>query len=471
MQDISKVKFSSNNLLYVSAISITAALGGFLFGFDTAVISGALSPLIKFFHLETIPVMQGWMVSSVLLGSIIGAALAGIMADNIGRKKSLMISAILFLISAIGSMIATSFTFFILARLIGGLSVGIAGMVAPLYISEISPTKIRGRMVSMYQFAITLGILTAYFTNDLFRVLNENMNIPDSSGGFFNWIVFDVWRIMLGAEIVPCILFFGLLFFVPSSPRFMMLIKKESEAIKILTKINGSILAQKEIVDIKDTIQMEKGSIIQLFKPGIRKATFIALFLSVFSQLTGIDIILHYGPVIMERAGFSFGDSLVGQKILGLVLVTFTILAMWKVDKLGRKKLLYIGNTGIFISLIIMGILFKSENSSEAGLLLAISLFIMSFAFSMGPIPWIIMSEIFPTKIRGRAMSIATLVLFSSNWFVAQMFPYLSDKIGEHGTFWLLGILALPTFLFCMKVLPETKRKTLEEIERSWIKN
>lgn len=247
-----------------------------------------------------------------------------------------------------------------------------------------------------------------------------------------------------------------------------MMIGNEEEAFKVLSRVVGPETAKTEIKIIRNTISHEKGALKQLFEPGLRKATFIALFLAIVSQLTGIDIVLHYGPIILERAGLSFGESLYGQIIIGTVLVLFTILAMWKVDTLGRRKLLFIGNTGIFLSLITMGYMFYTGNPSEIGLIVAISVFIASFAFSFGPIPWIIMSEIFPTKIRGRAMSMATLALFSINWFVAQMFPYMSATFGEHGTFWLLAILAIPTFFFIWKVLPETKGKSLEEIEQLW---
>ena len=463
-----KALSKENNLLYVSLISIAVAMGGFLFGYDTAVISGAMNPLIKFFHLESDTVLQGWMVSSVLLGSIFGAAVAGFLADRFGRRNNLFLAAILFLISAIGSTIAPTFTFFVTVRLIGGVAVGIAAMVVPLYIAEVSPPAIRGRMVSMYQFAIAIGVLVAYFSNDFFRVLSENHIEAGTSTGFWSWILTDVWRIMLSSEIIPCILFLGMLFFVPVSPRFMIMKGNEKAAFKVLKKVAGLETAKNEIEEIKSTISHETGSLKQLFEPGLRKATFIALFLAAISQFTGIDIILHYGPVILERAGFSFGESLYGQIILGFVLVVFTLLAMWKVDSLGRRKLLYIGNAGIFLSLLTMGYFYYSGIPSEIGLLIAISVFIASFAFSFGPIPWIIMSEIFPTKIRGRAMSLATLALFSVNWLVAQLFPYMSATFGEHGTFWLLAIISIPTFFFIWKVLPETKGRSLEEIEQSW---
>jgi SP family arabinose:H+ symporter-like MFS transporter len=462
-----KTPVTKGSIFYVSVISIVAALGGFLFGFDTAVISGALSSLITWFHLESSPVLQGWLVSSIILGSVLGAAISGFLADKYGRKQTLFFTAVLFLLSALGSATASSFIFFITARLIAGIAVGIAAMVAPLYISEVSPPRIRGRLVSMYQFAITVGVLAAYFSNDYIRQLSLNLNrySPDS---YIYWLLSDIWRAMLGSEILPSILFFLLLFFVPESPRYMMMGSRENAAMNILIRVSGNMTAKKEIIEIKEALSKETGSVKEMFMPGLRKATFIALFLSVVSQFSGIDIILHYGPVILERAGFSFGDSLYGQIIFGIVLVAFTVLSMWKVDSIGRKKLLFIGNAGIFLSLIAMGWFFNTSSPSETGLIISISFFIASFAFSLGPIPWIIMSEIFPTKIRGRAMAIATLVLFAANWIIAQLFPFLSSILGEHGTFWLLSALTIPTFFFTWKVLPETKGKSLEELEGSW---
>ena len=230
MGENQRMALGKNKVLYVSLISIVASLGGFLFGFDTAVISGAMSPLFKFFHIESDPILQGWMVSSVLLGSIFGAAIAGYLADRYGRRWALFLAGTLFFISAIGSTVAPTFTFFVIVRLIGGIAVGIAALVAPLYIAEISPPSIRGRLVSMYQFAITLGVLVAFFTNDHFRVLAENYLNGATSKGFWSWILTDVWRIMLGSEAIPCLFFLGLLFFVPVSPRFMMMRGNEEAA-------------------------------------------------------------------------------------------------------------------------------------------------------------------------------------------------------------------------------------------------
>ena len=456
------------NLVYLIKICVITAIGGFLFGFDTAVISGALNPLTEYFQLGDKPILLGWTVSSVLLGSILGAAISGI-ADKVGRKNTLISAGIFFTLSALGSALAESLTIFIIARFIGGLGVGMAAMVVPLYISEVSPPKIRGRMVSMYQLFITLGILIAYFTNDYFRSLSEGFNLENNITGLMSWIISDVWRIMLGSELIPAFIFLALLFLVPRSPRYAMSKGNKDEALAILTKINGRDIAKEEIIEIETVINNEGGTFSQLFKPGLRKATFIALFLSIISQFSGIDIILHYGPLILERAGLSFRESLYGQIVFGIVLVLFTILAMWKVDHMGRKKLLLLGNTGVFLSLLAVGYLFNLESGSNTALIVAISAFIASFSFSLGPIPWIIMSEIFPTKVRGRAMALATLVLFGANWLVAQLFPWLSYTIGENGTFWLLAGISLLTFPFIFKVLPETRGKSLEEIESLWV--
>ncbi|MCY4299876.1 MAG: sugar porter family MFS transporter [Flavobacteriaceae bacterium] len=455
------------SLFYFVLICVMTSFGGFLFGFDTAVISGAISPLSDHFDLENQPVLLGWVVSSVLLGSVIGAACSGV-ADYIGRKKTLIFAAVLFTISALGSAIAEALWVFILFRLIGGLGVGIAAMVVPLYISEVSPANIRGRMVAMYQLSITFGVLIAYFSNDFFRSIAEDFMVNENSSILTARFMEDVWRLMLGSELIPAAAFLIFLFLVPLSPRYAVSIGQKKKALAILSRINGYEIATKEVQEINESLKLEKGTFSQLFQVELRKPTFIALFLAVISQLSGIDIILHYGPLILERGGLSFGESLDGQIIFGMVLVVFTTIAMWQVDRIGRRKLLFIGNVGVVVSLLVIGFLFHLNQNVEILLIIAISFFIASFSFSLGPIPWIIMSEIFPTKIRGRAMALGTLALFGSNWFVAQMFPWVSQVLGENGTFWLLACFSTLTFPFVMKVLPETKGKTLEEIESHW---
>lgn len=449
---------SNNGLMYMCFLAGVAALGGFLFGFDTAVISGALSPLIEHFSLTDQPALQGWLVSSAVLGCVVGALVSGFLSDRYGRKHALVWSGLFFLVSSIGAALAGSFPIFIGFRLLAGIAVGIAAMVSPLYIAEVAPFSIRGRMVALNQFALTIGILVAYLSNEyIARLFTDNgATLSEFFGGLANW------QVMLGSAVLPSILFLLLLPFLPESPRFLVAIGKVKEAQLTLQKLNGSEQAADMMQTIRTATEICTVSPLALFSSSSRRATCIALYLAVFSQLTGIDLVLHYGPYILERAGFSFGDSLGGQLTFGFVLVLFTALAMWKVDTLGRRPLLLIGNAGICCALVMIGYFFTDTAFSETGLLVAISCFVACFAFSMGPIPWIVMSEIFPAKVRGQAMALATFSLFGANWIIAQLFPISLANIGESGTFWLLALLTTPTFFFVWKVLPETKGKSLE---------
>ena len=442
---------------YIFFLAVVAALGGFLFGFDTAVISGALSPLIRYYGLESQPLWQGWLVSSVVLGCVLGALASGLLADKSGRKGALIVTGILFLTSSLGAAFSTTFNIFIGFRLVAGVAVGIAAMVSPLYIAEVSPVAIRGRLVALNQFALTLGILIAYISNHLV----DRIYVQDGSlAGLVE--ATEIWRIMLGIAVIPSLLFLVLLLFVPESPRFLALQGKEERAKSILSRLNDDQTALVEWYTISQTLNAKDITLRNLFKPPLGKNTFIALYLAIFSQLSGIDLVLHYGPIILEKAGFSFADSLLGQLSFGIVLVLFTILALWKVDTLGRKPLLLLGNAGIFLMLILIGYFFREASFSEIGLLTAISAFVAFFAFSMGPIPWIVMSEIFPAKVRGQAMALATFSLFSANWLVAQLFPLGMEYWGGHRTFWLLALFTLPTFWLVWKIMPETKGKVLE---------
>lgn len=458
-------RFTGINLPYVTLICGIASVGGFLYGFDTAVISGALRSLIVQFDLTQNPALQGWTVSSVLLGSMAGAALSGLVADRFGRKSALMLTAMLYLVSALGSTIAPSLDLFIIARLIGGVGVGIAAMVIPLYISEVSPPQIRGGMVSLYQLSIALGILAAYFTNGYVGRLSDQ-----ALGEGLRYLLEERWRAMLGSVIPPAGLFFLFLFLVPNSPRYLVMRGQPEQAFRILQKISNAQTATAEIQDIQKVLNQKPASFRSLFQVRLRIPTFIALFLAVVSQFSGIDLILHYGPIILENAGFSFQDSLDGQIIFGIILALFTGLAIWKVDSLGRRKLLFLGNAGVVVSLLAISALFASPAGNQTLLILAISVFIASFSFSLGPLPWIIMAEIFPTRVRGKAMSLGTVVLFTANWLLAQLFPWMAAEWGESLTFLLLGMAMLPTFIFLRTVLPETKGKSLEEIETSWLR-
>ena len=457
---------SKINKTYLLTLSFIAALGGFLFGYDTAVISGTIGMVREQFGLS--PTLEGWFVSSALFGCIAGVSVAGYLSDKFGRKNMLIASALLFSISALGCMISESFTQLIIYRIIGGMGVGVASMLSPLYISEISPPDRRGRMVTLYQFAITIGILCSYFANAWLLDLSGRLTpAPDSLVGFA--FKHELWRGMFGAETIPAAMFLVLLIFVPKSPRWLVVKNMDQKAYNILARIAGDKTAEKEIREIRKTVSMEKGSWKMLFQPGIRTAVFIGIALSLMAQFTGINAIIYYGPRILEEAGFAFSDALGGQVIIGIVNVLFTLVAIWKIDQLGRRPLLIAGATGIIISLIIIGLLFFFEITGGYILLIFILIFIACFAFSFGPVVWVTLSEIYPTKIRGRAMSIGTMATWLGTAFVGQMVPILLGSIGSAGTFWLFAVLCSPAIYLALRIIPETKGKSLEEIEQYWM--
>jgi SP family arabinose:H+ symporter-like MFS transporter len=453
------------NKRYFFLICFIAALGGFLFGFDTAVISGVLEFVSKDFHFSLL--MEGWFVSSALLGCIIGVAAAGKLSDKYGRKKIMVLSASLFFISAIGCMFATNSSLLISFRLIGGLGIGVASMVCPLYIAEFSPSDFRGRMVTLYQLAITLGIVAAYFTNAYL----VKISLAETFDGWFHYIITqDVWRSMIGIGVIPAFLFLVFLFVVPESPRWLLVNGKEDEALKYLQKINSVEVARQEAQEIKESTKGESGSIKELFSPVYRIALIVGLSLPFLSQLSGINAIIYFGPSILDKAGFSLGAALGGQVTIGIINVLFTFVAIFTVDKWGRKPLLILGISGAVISLIVIGFLFYFNIIEGSWILTFILLFIACFAFSFGPVSWIIISEIFPNAVRGRAMSLATLSLWVANFFVGQLTPLMlkSESWGPAATFWTFAVLCAPALWITWKLIPETKGKSLEDIEKYW---
>jgi len=453
---------------YLLVVCLISTLGGFLFGYDTAVISGTITFVSAQFAMDSL--LEGWFVGSALLGCVIGVSFAGILADRFGRKKVLLLSALLFGLSAIGCTVPTTLTELIVYRLIGGLGVGMASMLSPLYISEISPPETRGRMVSLYQFAITVGILCAYFANA--QLLSISQATIYAGMGFWKWILVDeVWRVMFGAEVIPTLLFFGFLFFVPESPRWLMATDRQSRAQEILLRFVDRETAQKEMEDIRQVLAQEQGTWTQLFQPGIRLALLIGISLGLLSQFTGINAIIYYGPRIFESAGFGVEGSLGGQVLIGAVNVLFTLIAIWKIDQLGRRALLIAGCTGMMASHIAIGLLFYTGHSDGILLMVFVLCFTASFSFSYGPVVWTLLSEIFPTSIRGRAMSIATLSIWLGTYLVGQLVPWLFENITTQGTFWLFAIMCVPAILIVWKLVPETKGRTLEEIERYWLES
>jgi len=458
------MKDQQTNKSYLLFIALTAALGGFLFGYDTAVISGTIGFVKSKFALDA--AMEGWFVSSALVGCIAGVAFAGELSDRLGRKKALIASGLLFSISALGCAISASHTELILFRLLGGVGVGVASMLSPLYISEVSPAKIRGRMVALYQFAITVGILFAYFSNAW--LLKNSSGLELQNALLQNIFSEEVWRAMFGSEVLPAVVFSITMFFIPESPRWLAFKGKNQQAGAVLARINGSSLAEKELLSINNAIaNEEKGSWKVLFRPGLKVAMFAGIFLAVLSQFTGINAIIYYGPRIMEEAGLKLSDALGGQVIIGLVNVIATVFAIWKIDKYGRKKLLLGGITGMAISLVIVGLLFHLKMTSGIIILIFILTFCASFAIGFGPVVWVLLSEIYPTNIRGRAMSVATLALWIAVAMIGQFVPWMLENLTAAGTFFVFALFCIPV-PFVLRRIPETKGMSLEDIEKVW---
>src|SRR5690606_35410312 len=442
-------------IFFVVKVSVVAALGGLLFDYDTAVIAGAIGYLQVKFDLS--PAMVGWSASSAIWGCIAGAMFAGYFSDRFGRKKVLIVTAVLFAISSIGSAIPNTLTQFILARFIGGLGVGAASMLSPLYISEIAPSQIRGTLVSLYQLAIVVGINLIYFIN--MKIATQNTE---------SWNVEYGWRYMLGSETIPAMIFLVLLFLVPESPRWLVKNKREKEAFSILEKVNGTAGATQVLAEIKLALNMESGTIRELFKPGLRVALIVGVVLSLFSQITGINAIIYYAPEIFKSIGFATDSAFTPTIFIGLVNSVFAFVALWLIDKAGIRTLLLWAVSGMVICLLAVGICFHFNFSEAPWLLIFILGFIACFATSLGPIPWVIISEIFPTKIRGVAMSFCTVVLWTGVVLITQLTPILLQNMGGAFTFWMFMVNAIILLVFTYKMIPETKQRTLEEIEQSW---
>lgn len=455
----------NHNNAFLLFIVFSAALGGFLFGYDTAVISGTITFVTNQFELNTI--QQGWFVSSALVGSIFGASIAGELADRFGRKYVLIFAGLLFFVSAIGCAISANYVELVLFRIVGGIGVGTASMVSPLYISELSPAAIRGRMVALYQFAITLGILLAYFMNSY--LLQQSMEIATYQGLAEKVFVNEVWRAMFGSEAIPALVFTLLMIIVPLSPRWLTIKKRYLNALNILKKVNGSNdIAQTELENIQKAIANEpEGAWEDLFKKGIRIALICGIALAILSQVTGINAIIYYGPRIMEAAGLQISDALGGQVIIGVVNVLATIVAIVTIDKIGRKKLMRGGAFVMFFSLIGVGLLFLLGQTQGFITLLFILIFIIGYAVGYGPVVWVLLSEIYPNKIRGRAMSVAIFTIWISTALIGQVVPWMLAAIGPSGTFFIFALFCIP-ILFVLRFLPETKEKSLEEIEKYW---
>ena len=469
----------TSNTAYLLRLTIVATLGGLLFGYDTAVISGTVSSLDSFFVLPfgldemNANARLGMVVSSALIGCVIGGILGGVVSKKFGRRNGLVLAALLFLVSAIGSAMPEMFlrpigdadhTFiyiFIVYRIIGGIGVGLASMLSPLYIAEIAPAKIRGKLVSMNQFAIIFGMLVVYFVNYYISLQGDD-----------TWLNLVGWRWMFASEIIPASLFLIMLIFVPDTPRSLVLKSKQEKALAVLTKVNNPVEAKIILTEIQNTVVSHSG---KLFSFGTM-VILIGVFLSVFQQFVGINVVLYYAPEIFKSMGAGTDVALLQTIIVGSVNLLFTVLAIMTVDKFGRKPLMIIGALGMALSMFALGTTFFMQ-SVGIGALVFMLCYVACFAMSWGPVTWVLLSEIFPNKIRGKAMAIAVAAQWVSNYLVSWTFPmmdknsYLLAQFNHGFTYWVYGIMGLLAMFLVWKYVPETKGRTLEEMEKMWKKD
>ncbi|MGC8743728.1 MAG: sugar porter family MFS transporter [Verrucomicrobiia bacterium] len=459
----SSIDTDGQNRYYIFFICCIAALGGLLFGYDTAVIADAIGFLTVKFNLD--PTMKGWAASCILIGCMLGVVLAGFFSDRLGRKRALALAGVLFFVSSLGAAIADRLSVFILFRIMAGVAVGVASLASPLYIAEVSPAHIRGRLVSVNQLAIVGGMLVTYFTNYFI-----------ARGKPMEWNVHSGWRYMFAIGIIPSLILLLLLIISPESPRWLVKRKREDEALNILSKINGFLLARQELESIKSTIAIENDSIKSLFARGLFRVLVIGIVLAILQQVTGINVFLYFAPEIFKQLGSTTDVAMLQTIIVGAVNVAFTIIAIWTVDKLGRKPLMIAGSAGMGISLLAMGI-FAQLQQHPVWMLVFILGYIACFALSVGPVTWVILSEIFPTGLRGRAMGIATIFLWAADFLVTQTYPMIDsnpalvEKFHHAFPFYLYSFMCLVLISVMIFFVPETKGKTLEQIEMRWLKS
>ena len=525
---------------YVVLVTIVAALGGLLFGYDTAVISGAIGLLQTYFHLDP-EFGAGWAAASALIGCAVGAGCAGLLGDRLGRKRVLILSAIAFFVSALGTAFPMNFIEFVAFRIVGGLGIGAASVASPMYIAEIAPARLRGRLVSVNQLAIVSGMLIVYFVNYFIALYGARVDdealaaappsvermleprfvsrfigeygptierekidelltahapqvrseqvaefltqrgypvdarlIELASIGGRSWNVDRGWRWMFGAGALPALLLLVMVFSVPESPRWLVEQRRRGEAFNILARINGETRAGEELFDIEAAVAADSGSFRQLLELGVRRALVIGVALAVLQQATGINVFIYFAPEIFKKLGSQIDAALLQTVVVGAVNLAFTLVAIGAVDRIGRKPLLLLGSAGMCLSLTAMGAAAYFQRT-EPWFLVCMLAYIACFAASTGPVTWVVLSEIFPTHIRGRAMAIATIGLWTANYVITQTFPILNenrwlvDRFNHGFTFWVYGGVCLAQIVFVAALVPETKGKSLEEIERSWL--
>jgi sugar porter (SP) family MFS transporter len=462
---------------YTVRVALTVALGGFLMGFDASVISGVVGFIGPEFELSNIEV--GWAVASLTLTSTLAMMLAGPVSDRLGRRPVLKIAAVLFCVSAIASAIAPDYITLVAARMLGGFGVGAALIIAPMYIAEIAPPDVRGRMVSFNQLNIVIGISAAYFSNYLILSLGHSDLAWVQTLRLGEWN----WRWMLGVEALPAIFYFFALLFVPESPRWLVMHKREEDALGIMEQVSGREEAEAELAAVHASVESEAGQqkapIRELFQPAMKLVMTIGISVAILQQITGINSVFFYAPMIFEQSGIGTDAAFMQAVLVGLVNLLFTVLAILLIDKLGRRPLMGFGLTVIAACMLLLAYGFGSATYSASGELLEINAtliligilgFVAGFALSLGPVMWVLFSELFPNRIRGVAISFVGLINSSVSFIVQLVFPWELENFGNSVTFLIYGLFAVVGLVIVMKLLPETKGKSLEELEAELVR-
>lgn len=451
---------------YLLLICLVSAMGGLLFGYDWVVIGGAKIFYEPFFNLEGSAALRGWAMSSALVGCLAGALLSGAWSDRYGRKKMLIIASFLFVASAVGTGAVDNFTWFVIYRIVGGFGIGIASNVSPVYIAEVSPASVRGKFVSLNQLTIVMGILMAQLANwQIGALFTSGSEVLSAES--IEW----AWRWMFWAELVPAGLFFILAFIIPESPRWLATVGQTEKAGRILTRIGGESYARQTLTELGQLTdqKVEGGDWRSLLRPGVRNVLVIGIVLAIFQQWCGINVIFNYAHEIFSEAGYAVSDVLMNIVVTGVTNLVFTFVAIYTVDKWGRRTLMFVGSAGLAIIYGILGTCYFLGMSGWPMLLLVV-LAIACYAMSLAPVVWVVLSEIFPVRIRGMAMALSTFFLWVACFLLTYTFPWLNEVVGASGTFWIYGGICLAGFLFIRTHLPETKGKTLEELEKELTK-
>jgi SP family arabinose:H+ symporter-like MFS transporter len=443
------------NIWFLVIAASVSSLGGFLFGYDNIVISGAIGYLAKCFNLDAAGI--GWAAGCALVGCLAGSAGSGWLADRIGLKKSLAICAACFAGSSIGVFFSYSLNQFVLWRILGGVGIVAASILAPMYIAEIAPTRMRGRLVTLYQLGIVLGILSAVFVNMLIQ-----------RGGTEEWNQMLGWKWMFMAGAAPAVLFALVISAALESPRWLMKVGRLDEGLEVLTRINGEVIARAESVCIRESLVAEEGKFSEMFTSGFGRALFLGVVLAGLTQTSGITPVFSYLPNIFEAAGTKTCDAFFQSVLVSLINLVFTLIALWLVDKAGRRTLLLTGIGAQVLAFTTVGLLYF-VGGWPIGILAGVMVFVAGHAVGNGVICWVILSEIFPTKVRGRAMSVATTSLWIFAFLGNLVFPVMQKAIGNHGAFWVFAFMALVNMLFVLFMVPETKGHSLEEIEKIFV--